>query len=49
MSDHRAEMNALTMENKRISVWEIAVTVSISYGSEFAIVHDDINAVHMWL
>lgn len=50
MNDHRAEMNALTKENIQISVWEIALTVSISYGSEFAIVHCDIKyAVHMWL
>jgi hypothetical protein len=37
MNDHRAEMNALTKENIQISVWEIALTVSISYGSEFAL------------
>jgi hypothetical protein len=40
MSDHRAEMNALTKENKQISVREIAVTVSVGYGSEFASVHN---------
>ena len=48
MSDHCAEMNAPTKENKLISVWEIALTVSVSYRWEFASVHDDVkNAVHM--
>jgi hypothetical protein len=50
MSDHRAEMKALTKEHKQISVRETAVTVSVSYGSKFARVLDDVkNAVHMWL
>jgi hypothetical protein len=47
MSDYRAEMNALTKENKQISMWEIALTVSGSYRSEFGSVHNDKNAVHM--
>jgi hypothetical protein len=50
MSDHCVEVNALTKENKQISVREIALTVSISYRSELASVNDDDkNAVRMWL
>jgi len=43
MGDHRAEMNAPTKEHKQISVQETAVTVIVSYRSEFASVRADVR------
>jgi hypothetical protein len=40
---HRAEVDALSKENRRITVNEIALTLSIISGSAFAIVHDDVG------
>jgi hypothetical protein len=40
---HRAEVDALIKENRQIAISEIALTVGISYGSAFAIVHSHLS------
>jgi hypothetical protein len=47
-NDHSAEVNALTKENRRMCISEIALIISISYESAFA-VHEVTDAVHTWL